>query len=210
MNKTILSLGTYVTQIMFPLLLFFTCRIVDDPALPVAKKSAVEQLGPSTDISILSLPNVKTDKQQSIWGDRFHNTLLSSSKSQVEQIGFHIFCPECRREVQYCHHHHRLSQALPHLPSKNPNPICEREDADAPSIIDSFGTPLGVPNSHPHVNGLVAASNSVVAIPRSCREEATTSLTSLDDTTVDDLAGYLDQIMFLPKPMSEMAELMYT
>lgn len=33
---------------------------------------------------------------------------------------------------------------------------------------------------------------------------------TLDDTTVDELAGYLEEMMYLPKPMSEMAELMYT
>ena len=45
----------------------------------------------------------------------------------------------------------------------------------------------------------------------SCRQQAVTYRPSyFDDTTVDDLAGYLDEIMFLPKPMSEMAELMYT
>lgn len=45
----------------------------------------------------------------------------------------------------------------------------------------------------------------------SCRQQAVTCTPSyFDDTTVDDLAGYLDEIMFLPKPMSEMAELMYT
>ena len=44
---------------------------------------------------------------------------------------------------------------------------------------------------------------------RTCRQEACAPC-YLDDTTVDDLAGYLDQIVFLPKPMSEMAELMYT
>ena len=44
---------------------------------------------------------------------------------------------------------------------------------------------------------------------RTCRQEACVPC-YFDDTTVDDLAGYLDQIVFLPKPMSEMAELMYT
>lgn len=45
----------------------------------------------------------------------------------------------------------------------------------------------------------------------SCRQQAVSYGPScFDDTTVDDLAGYLDEIMFLPKPMSEMAELMYT
>lgn len=176
----------------------------------------VEHLGPSRDNAIQSVPNVKTDTdgQQSIRDDRFQNSRLLSSKPQhVDQIGFHVFCQECQREGQYCHHHHhhhRLSQGLPRLSSKNQNSnpaSCEEESAA--SIIDSFGT-LSVSNSHHPGGGSVAASHSVVAIPRSCREEATSSLTCLDDTTVDDLAGYLDEIMFLPKPMSEMAELMYT
>ncbi len=58
-----------------------------------------------------------------------------------------------------------------------------------------------------------SASNQGYTLPqwRSCREEAAAvDMNCLDDTTVNDLAGYLDEIMFLPKPMSEMAELMYT
>ena len=31
-----------------------------------------------------------------------------------------------------------------------------------------------------------------------------------DDVTVDDLAGYFDQMLHLPRPMSDMAQLMYT
>ena len=39
----------------------------------------------------------------------------------------------------------------------------------------------------------------------SCRQAALWE----DDVTVDDLAGYMDQLLHLPKPMSDMAELMY-
>ena len=39
----------------------------------------------------------------------------------------------------------------------------------------------------------------------SCRQAALWE----DDITVDDLAGYMDQLLHLPKPMSDMAELMY-
>jgi hypothetical protein len=39
----------------------------------------------------------------------------------------------------------------------------------------------------------------------SCRQEAL-----YNDITVEDLAGYLDELLYLPKPMSDMAELMYT
>lgn len=50
--------------------------------------------------------------------------------------------------------------------------------------------------------------------PRTCRQQQADydnyGSQCFDDTTVDDLAGYLDELMHLPKPMSEMAELMYT
>ena len=42
-----------------------------------------------------------------------------------------------------------------------------------------------------------------------CRDEAL-GVGYVDDVTVDDLAGYFDQMLHLPKPMSEMAQLMYT
>ena len=32
----------------------------------------------------------------------------------------------------------------------------------------------------------------------------------MEDVTVEDLAGYFDQMLYLPRPMSEMAQLMYT
>ena len=42
-----------------------------------------------------------------------------------------------------------------------------------------------------------------------CREEAL-GVGYVDDVTVDDLAGYFDQMLHLPRPMSDMAQLMYT
>lgn len=193
----------------------FTCRVqkvVDDSALPAANKSVLEDLGPARDTTTRAVPNVKTGEHQSIKDSGFRNTLMLSSKlqHQVNQNDFCTFCPECQRDPHYHHHRHNnhrgLSQALPQS-SKNLNsdPFTSHEGEDAASIIDSFDT-LSVSNSHHPV----VASHSAVAIPRSCRQEATNSVTYFDDTTVDDLAGYLDEIMFLPKPMSEMAELMYT
>ena len=73
------------------------------------------------------------------------------------------------------------------------------------TITDFFNT-LSVSNS-PNQSGVPPQS---LAVLKSCREEAAVGMSYLDDTTVDDLAGYLDEIMFIPKPMSEMAELMYT
>ena len=39
--------------------------------------------------------------------------------------------------------------------------------------------------------------------PRGCRAQA-------NDVTVDELAGYLENALFIPRPMSSMAEMMYT
>ena len=113
-------------------------------------------------------------------------------------------------------------------------PICRKVDDDETSelegtqeMIESFNvlrvssptceaTPQCVPTqSSVNPSYLPATPTGLCqsAIPRmlcrTCRQEACAPC-YLDDTTVDDLAGYLDQIVFLPKPMSEMAELMYT
>ena len=47
------------------------------------------------------------------------------------------------------------------------------------------------------------------ALCHSCRAEVM-RVDYLDDVTVDDLTGYFDQLLYLPRPTSEMAELMYT
>ena len=82
------------------------------------------------------------------------------------------------------------------------------------SIITSFNS-LSVSHSgyHGSSNTLRTLPHSGSSTSMSCRQQAVTYGAGgrcYDDTTVDDLAGYLDEIMFLPKPMSEMAELMYT
>ena len=55
----------------------------------------------------------------------------------------------------------------------------------------------------------LAVSNSIPHLPKTCRQEFYAPGYH-DDTTVDDLAGYFDTMMHLPRPMSDMAELMYT
>lgn len=50
------------------------------------------------------------------------------------------------------------------------------------------------------------ATNS--SLLKSCSQEA--KLNELDATTADELASYFDELVYIPKKMSEMAEMMYT
>lgn len=121
----------------------------------------------------------------------------------------HPLCPSCAgaREFQ---------QQYPHTPNNHSFSQTTKKDLAKPagevSVVEPFSSlrVSGCPMTCTSGVGLVSQSGAPVL--RSCREEAasTASVNHLDDTTVDDLAGYLDEIMFIPKPMSEMAELMYT
>lgn len=96
--------------------------------------------------------------------------------------------------------------------SCNPSQHLRKDCTAGCSIEDSF-TSLRVSStlSLPHTNCASASGVQSMVVMRSCREQAAAAcINGFDDTTVDDLAGYLDEIMFIPKPMSEMAELMYT
>ena len=77
-------------------------------------------------------------------------------------------------------------------------------------IATSFSS-LSVTPTIPEGVSLASSSFRSSSLHMSCRQQAAACRQChFDDTTVDDLAGYLDEIMYLPKPMSEMAELMYT
>ena len=102
-------------------------------------------------------------------------------------------------------------------------PVCggsltnQNSDEDIVTSFNSLSVSPNSDNSFCSSNAQRVSPLSTVAASSgshmSCRQQAASyggGAMYFDDTTVDDLAGYLDEIMFLPKPMSEMAELMYT
>ena len=72
----------------------------------------------------------------------------------------------------------------------------QSHDSDEEHVVSSLES-LSLTDSRPHVA-------APLYCPRTCRQEAL-----WEDITVDDLAGYMDQLLYLPRPMSDMAELMY-
>ena len=72
----------------------------------------------------------------------------------------------------------------------------QSQDSDEEHVVSSFES-LSLTDSRPNIA-------PPINCPRTCRQEAL-----WEDITVDDLAGYMDQLLYLPRPMSDMAELMY-
>lgn len=89
------------------------------------------------------------------------------------------------------------------------NSAAERSVVPAPE--DSCGAASTVSGGPTHWvwSHRYSSGHASRALCHSCRAEVM-RVDYLDDVTVDELAGYFDQLLYLPRPMSEMAELMYT
>lgn len=97
-------------------------------------------------------------------------------------------------------------------------PECETGDSDDTSCEDEIvrslhslhvSEPAGTLQQTPSLDSRLSYGYGSQPLCRTCRQEVYAP-SCLDDTTVDDLVGYFDQFMYFPKPMSDMAELMYT
>ncbi|XP_023214836.1 uncharacterized protein LOC111640552 [Centruroides sculpturatus] len=95
----------------------------------------------------------------------------------------HLACPEAV---------HRLFQ-IPDRPTRT----------DGGATHTGFGREEGRPSSGP--SGAETSDGGEKSRELTCSRQA-----RMDDVTVDELAGYFDNLVYIPRKMSHMAEMMYT
>ena len=92
--------------------------------------------------------------------------------------------------------------------SENVNLTKCKSQRESLSKVNSLGISMSFPPG---------GRNAIVPRYQGCSEQFRSGVNikvmdslSIDDTTPEELAAYFDQLLHIPKPMSQMAEMMYT
>lgn len=119
----------------------------------------------------------------------------SSSESQEESGGVQAAEPPCR-----CRGSHRGWSGVEVYSFTGLRNVISECERSLPTHEDTSRTLSG--------NAAAAtASSALSGSPRSCSEQARAYV---DDITIEDLSGYMEYYLYIPKKMSHMAEMMYT
>ena len=138
--------------------------------------------------------SIKNDSHWRTYTDDINTTPVCESDLPVEhdtEID-HLSC-----------HDDTSSVSKPHSESQN---TCDCHNAVTSTTCDWSNVVTSTCDWSSAVTGTCDYHEPTTNYHQTCRQQAT----AYDDITVDDLAGYLDELLYLPRPMSDMAELMYT
>ncbi|EEC08185.1 conserved hypothetical protein [Ixodes scapularis] len=121
--------------------------------------------------------------------------------------------PGLQRHHHYHHHHHgnHLSGPLRKYRSRSTS----TSSAEVPLDPKTAATALErLPNTNlepaPTLETRTAVRTPALDVRASAADMTCSQQARMDDTTVDELAGYFDNLVYIPRKMSLMAEMMYT
>lgn len=138
-----------------------------------------------------------------------------SVSANIFLSNFFFFLPpssESRRPLaglqKHHHHHHHNHLSGPLRKFRSRSASTSTTESGAEQKLAAVSEQLQHASLEPSASSCLTVSSTtkVQTTPdRTCSQQA-----RMDDTTVDELASYLENLVYIPRKMSVMAEMMYT